>query len=459
MVREDVPGDKRLVAYVVLQNVSMAMQDSLRQHAMAKLPVEMVPAAFVIVESIPLNINGKVERNALPQPSNRPELEAVYHAPETDLERRLTRIWQELLRLDHIGVNDNFFDLGGHSLLAARLIARIEKQTGTNIPMATLFEAPTVAQLAARLRQRSYAGSWSPLVELHVPEEISTAKPFFCVHSLGANLVSLRKIASLTRGDRPIYGLQPHGLDGHQEPFESIELMASAYLAEIRKKQPEGPYLLGGVCLGGVIAYEMAQQLRAAGGTVGLLILIDSYAPGQNRHLRSRSPLSQYLDRHLGEMLLLTGVAQLRYIARWLANGGIRFGRVLGFQENSSLARATRNVARAHRRAIFAYKPKPYPGKLVQLICGHASHRSYEDRRLAWSSLALSGFEVRLVPGNHLTMVEEPHARVLAQELQFCFDRLVGTVSSGTVQMEPEQAPDKMPAHRLAQSRITALAS
>jgi amino acid adenylation domain-containing protein len=440
MVREDVPGDKRLVAYIVPQNASIVIQDSLRQHAMTKLPAEMVPAAFVIVESIPLNTNGKVDRRALPRPSDRPELAALYHAPETNLERKLTLMWQELLRLDHIGVNDNFFDLGGHSLLAARLVARIEKQMGTNIPMATLFEAPTIAQLASRLKQRSYEGSWSPLVELYMPEEISTAKPFFCVHSLGANLVSFHKIAALMRGDRPIYGLQPHGLDGREEPFESIELMATAYLEEIRKKQPQGPYYIGGICLGGVIAYEIAQQLGAAGEVVALLVLIDSYAPAENPYLHSRSPLNEYLDRHLGEMLLLPGVARLGYIARWLSNGGIRFGRALGFQENSSLARATRKVAKAHRHAIFTYKPKPYAGKLVQLMCGDASHRSYEDRRLAWSSLAPSGFEVRLVPGNHLTMVEEPHAQILAQELQFCFDRVTGTVNRSSLQAEQGQA-------------------
>ena len=458
MVREDVPGDRRLIAYIVTHSAVSEIQDSLRQHAKAKLPAEMVPAAFVIVESIPLNVNGKVDRKALPVPSDRPELTAVYHAPETDLERQLTLMWQDLLGLDSIGVDDNFFDLGGHSLLAARLIARIEKQMGTNIPMATLFEAPTISQLASRLRQGSYEGSWSPLVELHVPKEGTTANPFFCVHSLGANLVSFRNIAAWTRADRLIYGLQPHGLDGRQEPFETIEQMASGYLEEVRKKQPQGPYLLGGVCLGGVIAYEMAQQLYAVGESVGLLVLIDSYAPGKNRHLRSRSALSAYLDRHLGELLLLPSVARPGYIARWLTNGGIRFGRALGFQENSSLARATRRVASAHRRAIVSYKPKAYPGRVVQLMCGNASHRSYEDRRLAWSSLA-SRFEVRLVPGDHLSMVEQPHARVLAQELQVCFDRVDGTINSSSLQPERVQALHTALKPRLPEGRVAALAS
>jgi len=423
MVREDVPGDKRLIAYVTPRSGCEASQDSLRQHTAEKLPAHMVPAAFVVLDSMPRNVNGKVDRRALPPPKERPKLDESYRSPKTDLETELTQIWQELLRVEQIGVNDNFFDLGGHSLLAARLIARIEKQVRVNIPMATLFEAPTIAQLTARLKQRSYESAWSPLVELHVPYRSMTAQPFFCVHSLGANLVSFRNVAALMHGERAIYGLQPHGLDGRQKPFATIETMASAYLREIRKKQASGPYLLGGVCLGGVVAYEMAQQLRAAGEAVTLVAMIDSYLPGKLSHLHSRSPLTEYLDRHLGEMLLLPGAARLKYLARWIANGGIRFGRALGLREKSSLAEATREVAAVHCRAIFSYEAKPYVGKVAQLMCSDAASRSYEDRRLAWSALLPAGMEVRLIPGNHHTMVEAPYAQVLAHELETCLDR------------------------------------
>jgi amino acid adenylation domain-containing protein len=425
LVREDQPGDKRLTAYVTLRRPLPAAQDSLRRHAKDKLPPHMLPAAYVVMDSIPLNTNGKVDRQALPAPGDRPDLSQGYQAPQSDLERKLTRIWRELLKLDHIGVNDNFFDLGGHSLLAARLIARIEKETGDNIPVATLFEAPTIAQLGVRLSQHTYASAWSPLVRLSAPENDTTAPPFFCVHSLGANLVSYRKIAALMRHDRTVYGLQPHGLDGRQEPLESIEAMASAYIEEIRKKQPHGPYYVGGVCIGGVLAYEIAQQLRAADEDVALVVLIDSFLPGPLQYLQSRPSLTEYLDWHLGEMLLLPALARFKYLGVWLGNGGTRLRHALGWTEHSALARATKKVAEAHRRAMLAYKPNRYDGKMVQLMCGEASHRAYEDRRLAWSSLAPEGFEVRIVPGNHLTMVEDPHVRVLAQELQSCLDRAV----------------------------------
>jgi thioesterase domain-containing protein len=232
------------------------------------------------------------------------------------------------------------------------------------------------------------------------------------------------------RGDRAIYGLQPHGLDGHQKPLDSIETMASAYLREIRKKQANGPYLLGGICLGGVVAYEMAQQLRAAGEAVTLVAMIDSYLPGKLSYLHVRSPLIEYLDRHLGEMLLLPSTKRLKYLARWIVNGGIRFGRAFGFREKSSLAEATRKIAAAHRRAIFSYEAKPYAGEVAHLICSDAACRSYEDRRLAWSALLPAGMSVQFIPGDHHTMVEAPYAQVLARELETCLDRATDAAPS-----------------------------
>jgi amino acid adenylation domain-containing protein len=426
MVREDQPGDKRLVAYVTLRRPLPSSQEVLRQHVKDKLPAHMCPSTFVIVDALPLNTNGKVDRKALPAPYQQPDVTNCHEAPQTDLEQTLKRVWQEILGIDDLGLNDNFFDLGGHSLLAARLIARIEKETGNNIPIATLFEAPTIAQLAHKLQHRSFSGGWSPLVELHKPAESTSTNPLFCVHSLGANLVSFHRVASLLQGDRPKYGLQPHGLDGQQQPFDSVEQMASAYLKEIRKKQPHGPYYLGGVCIGGVVAYEMAQQLRAAGEEVGFVGLIDSFLPGKLNYLHTRSSLMEYLDMHLGEALLLHGMGRLRYLARWAANGAVRLVRALGWQDDSSLGRATRHVAKAHTRAVLAYQPKPYAGKVTQFMCSDGAWRSYEDRRLAWSTLASKGLEIHVVPGNHLTMVEDPNVRALAQQLQLCLDRVSG---------------------------------
>lgn len=423
LVREDAPGDRRLVAYITLKEPLASPEESVRLHVAAKLPANMVPAAFVVLDRLPVNANGKVDRKALPPPSSRPEMKSGYTAPRTELERMLSRVWCELLGIDRVGVDDNFFDLGGHSLMAARLVAQIEKETGQNIPVATLFAAPTVAALAAKLQDRTYVGAWAPLVELRAPAGKTAAPPFFCIHSLGANLVSFHKLATLLRPDRAIYGLQPHGLDGKQKPLDNLEAMAAAYLEEIRKQQAEGPYYVGGICLGGVIAYEVARRLEAAGQQVPLLVLMDSFMPGAPRYLHVRSRPAEYLDFHLGEFLLSSGIGRLKYVARWIGNGFVRLGRALGLGLSDSVSRATHNVAEANYRAMLGYAPAPYAGRITQLMCSDWAERSYEDRRLAWSALAQGGFEVRIVPGNHLTMVEEPHVRVLAVELQRCLDR------------------------------------
>ncbi len=167
----------------------------------------------------------------------------------------------------------------------------------------------------------------------------------------------------------------------------------------------------------------MAQQLEAAGEKVELLAFIDVFLPGKLQYLHSRPASIEYLDRHLGNLLLLPGFERLRYLSRGLASIGNRLNRFLGRSDKGFLARMTRKIAVAHHRAILSYQPKPYAGRIVQLLCSDAPNRVYEDRRLAWSALVSGGFELRVVPGNHLTMVEEPNASILARELQACLDR------------------------------------
>ena len=450
MVREDQPGDKRLTAYLTLHQTLPNPQETLRQHTKQKLPAHMLPAAFVVLDAIPTNTNGKVDRKALPAPVDRPELGSTYQEAHGDLEQTLTVIWRELLRVDQVGVNDNFFDLGGHSLLAARLIARIEEETGQNMPVAGLFEAPTIAKLAAKLRSKDHAASWSQLVQLRAGEKTDTSSaPLFCVHSLGANLVSFHKIASLMRGSRPVYGLQPQGLDGKEKPLESIEAMAASYVKEISKIQPRGPYYLGGVCIGGVLAYEIAQQLQARGEEVALVALIDSFLPGKLQYQHARRNWIEYLDGHVGEMLRRPLWKSLTYFCRWAKNGGVLLARALGFRDNSSLAEATRQIAEAHIKAANTYQPKPYVGKLIQFMCSDGPHRSYEDRRLAWSVLVRGGFEVRIVPGDHLSMVVEPNVAVLSEQLEAALDRIDGisAVSAHPFRREQIQTTKPIPSH------------
>ena len=424
VMRENAAGDKRLVAYMLPAGAGEPSSSEVRQHVERLLPAYMVPSVFIFVAAFPMTPNGKIDRNALPTPDAAVRVAACETvSPQTPLEVTLLRIFEQVLDVGSVGVMDNFFELGGHSLLAARLITRIEKETGHNIPVATLFEAPTVQQLARKLNNHTYTSAWSPLVQLRKAGS-SDAEPLFCIHWLGAKLVTFQKLASLLRDDRPVYGLQPKGLDGREEPLQSIREMAAAYVREIRASHPHGPYHLAGSCLGGVVAFEIAQQLVAEGEQVGLLMLIDSFMPGALEYQHDRSCVTRCLDWYFGEFLLSPAAA----IKRWLREGmRLAFGRD---RDGGSLTRASDRLREVNFKAAATYHPVSYPGKVTLLMCSDAPFRSYEDRRLAWSSVAEGGLDVHVVPGNHVTMETEPNIHVMGEHLQRCFDRLNGQLTS-----------------------------
>jgi len=453
VAREDErPGEKRLVAYVVGNhqmaangnghNTSSALPQAETNggnshHAPAVMPSQgewriflkeflpdyMVPARFVILDELPLTPNGKIDRKRLPLPVDTEISGDDFLAPRDSLELQLAKIWEKVLGKQPIGIRDNFFDLGGHSLLAVRLFMQIEQVFERSLPLAVLFQAPTVEQLATVLREQGWSSSWSSLVPLHAG---GSAAPFFCVHSLGANLVSYQSLASRMDQDQPFYGLQPAGLDGEQESHTRVEEMAEHYLKEIRALQPEGPYFLGGVCLGGTIAFEMAQQLRRAGEEVALLALIDSYRPGRIDYMPQIhwQGLPLLADYHLGNMLLRDPAKQLRYAQERARNLYLRLHRSLrpdaGKQgsEVGSFERNLRRVYEANSQAEQHYRPEVYPGKITLLWSSETTTRSYLDRRLHWSELAAGGLEVHAIPGDHMSMIEEPYVNVLAGKLQ-----------------------------------------
>ena len=417
--------EKRLAAYFewdgpAVPPTPVQISRALKQ----KLPEYMVPSEYVIMERLPLTPNGKIDRNALPEPPARDAAENDFIAPRDELEQQLAAIWEQVLRVKPVGITQNFFELGGHSLLAARLISKIEKVTGHNLPVATLFRSPTVESFANTIRSQDWEAFWSPLVEL----QHGSTSPFFCVHPLGGALSRLRKLATLSGSEQRFYGLQPYGLDGKHEPHASVEEMARAYIDEIRRIQPRGPYRIGGFCLGGLVSFEMGQQLRAEGEEVSLLLMIECYFPAAPEHLHTRGDRLAWADNHLGELLRLSTSEKLGYIGRRIGRAALRIGtnlvpRKLRESGESSLTRAIRHVTQANLRAALNYHPHTYPGKVTLFCCAEKSTRSYEDRRLAWSQVAAGGLEVHLVPGNHLSILDDPHIEIVANKLRSCLER------------------------------------
>jgi len=271
------PDGDRLVGYVLPRGEEAPAIDELRRALAGKLPDYMVPADFVVLERLPMLPSGKLDRRALPAPPPRRGTqagEAGHVAPRTPLEEMLAGLWSEVLGVERIGVRDSFFALGGHSLLAVRLMARIRERCGRELPLATLFRAATVERLAALLLAGSAPPTRMAVVELTAPVNGFQARPFFCVHPAGGNVLCYAELARALGPDQPFYGLQLPDLEV-LGPTPTVEAMAAHYVAAIAAVSPVGPYALGGWSLGGAIAYEMACQLRAAGREVDLLALID----------------------------------------------------------------------------------------------------------------------------------------------------------------------------------------
>ncbi|WP_263251409.1 amino acid adenylation domain-containing protein [Saccharopolyspora rosea] len=299
VVREDTPGDKRLVAYVVGGRADAA---ELRRHAAESLPDYMVPAAVVFVDALPLMPNGKLDRNALPAPDLG---EAVGDdMPRNPTEEVLCGLFAEVLGLPRVGVHDVFFDLGGHSLLAAKLIGRVRDALGARLNVGSLFAAPTPAGLAERLQ----TGGRDALDILLPLRTDGTAEPLFCVHPAAGLAWPFSGLLKHIDADRPIYGVQSRGLAEPRPVAATLHEMAAEYLEHVRAVQPHGPYHFLGWSFGGVVAHEMSTQLQAQGEQVRFLCMLDSYPkdvwdelPSEAEALRALLYMAGYDMTRLGE--------------------------------------------------------------------------------------------------------------------------------------------------------------
>jgi amino acid adenylation domain-containing protein len=270
IVREDRPGDTRLVAYLIGTSTPTALSAALRE----VLPAYMVPSAFVFMDQFPQTPNRKIDRKALPAPDQTVASE-TFVAPRDATEINLANAFAKLLGLPQVGIHDDFFAIGGHSLLAVQLMAEINRLFGVELPVSTLIQHGTVAQLAARLRGETSSES-SMLLTLRPGKEV---QPLWLFHPIGGNVFCYLELTRNLHADRPVLAFQAPGLDSDGEAEVTVEAMARRYLEQLRQHQPSGPYLLGGWCFGGVIAFEAARQLRDAGEMVTGLALIDTRAP------------------------------------------------------------------------------------------------------------------------------------------------------------------------------------
>jgi amino acid adenylation domain-containing protein len=288
--------ERGLAAYLVARPDHNPTDEELRAHTAKTLPAYAVPAAWMRLERLPLTGNGKIDIAALPDPETGPEgrRRSTEQVQMDELERELVAIWQRSLDITDIHPDDDFFALGGHSLRAVELFDTIERRLGRRLPLTTIFEAPTVRGLALALREDGWRAAHGSLVALTAT---GSRPPLFFMTAGDGNSVGYGALARNLGPDQPFYALQPRGIDGGAPLHNSVESMAAHYLRAIRRVEPNGPYLLGGRCLGALVAYEMARRLRADGQEVTLLAVLDSGGPERHtRRLADGTPFDQFMN-------------------------------------------------------------------------------------------------------------------------------------------------------------------
>ncbi|MPZ75766.1 MAG: amino acid adenylation domain-containing protein, partial [Deltaproteobacteria bacterium] len=438
VTKEDSTGEIHLVACVVPAQNKTITQNELQGYLKERLPNYMVPAGIIALNSLPLTPNGKINRDGIPFPNLQLNGADSRVLPRNSMELQLVKIWQELLEVQTVGIRDNFFDLGGHSLLAIRLIAQIENLTGKNIPAATLFRAPTTELLSAYLQEEDQSKAWLNLIPIQTS---GSNLPLFLIHGESINLFLSGHLGK----DRPLFSLEHQSQDGNKAFYTKVETIAAHYLKEIRSVQPEGPYLLAGYSFGGVVAFEIAQQLQREKQEVALLALRDTMGVnGQQNSIASMLWNASGAKKFSGVF-----GACLRRRERRATHGAneISFHSLAGLRNFSTyvLKRCSKKIRRAMKtvlcfgyvkmgysipptlrstyifnvylKAARKYVPLPYPGRVIYF----KSALNLSDSLLSWRDLVNGGLQVYDIPGDHSYIKKGPYvdawASILKKEL------------------------------------------
>lgn len=472
---ENLPEDNCLVAYVVLKPDRTSTIADLRNYLKQKLPTLMIPSAFVFLDTIPLTPNGSIERLALPIPDLTKEHSQAFVASRDDLEAQLTQIWEQLLNIPSIGINDNFFDLGGDSLMAVRLFSKIEETCGKKLPLSVLLPAPTIAQLADVLREES-ADAWNPLVLIQAGN--SSKPPLFCIHGAGFNVLIYRQLAMNLNPDQPVYGLQARGLDGGSTKVgDRIEDLATDYVQQILTVQPQGPYFLAGLSNGGIIALEMAQQLLARGEETAFLGMFDTYGPngayllpslprfGASLYYMMRYSLPRLikksrLEKQIPSLTQMLNKAKAKPLEQNAHESGDQ-GNQLNASEHiattadvvesknklenwmnqvsqyifehspwsfftpkevlgdvvGNTSEVLKKLEERYSKTYKTYAPKTYLGQITLFRATEAPPGYHTEFYLGWDKVAMSGVKVFKIPGHHTSLMS---STLLAKKIEQC---------------------------------------
>ncbi|HMR84063.1 MAG TPA: amino acid adenylation domain-containing protein, partial [Niabella sp.] len=418
IVKEGSPGNGYLVSYIVLQDGAAATdkaKEKWREALHSKLPDYMIPSIFIMLEELPLTANGKVDHRKLPVP----EIEQQkYIAPQTEEEVLLARIWSEIFNREQIGVYDDFFNLGGHSMIAIKVMAKIEEVTGIRLPIATLFEAPTIKGLAKRIAGKTESHINRVLVPI---KENGTRPPVYLIHGGAFNILLYKQLAPFLNEDQPLYGIQALGLDGDLTHLDSIESIAARYLTEVLEQNPKGPYILMGYSYGGLVAYEMARRLTAMGKEIRMLGILDTNVSDRTisnvviprlffkikHQLKKVVFISTNLFKHPKDVI--------KY--QWLLFNR-RFNKSHKEEKEEQIYDYNSKVVDAYDKAYITYEIKPSD---LSVHVFRVKERIYfidDFAYLGWKRYAKGGVVVHDIAGDHKTFLLPPNNKILTEKIQ-----------------------------------------
>ncbi len=441
MAREDQKDDQRLVAYVVPEkhiqqtnsvishqnwesldgvvHVPYEFNQKCRQAIMTSLPSYMAPNDIVFLQKLPLTPNGKIDRKKLPKPNvHQQHSSELSTTLTTSTEDMVSCLWQELLRIKRVGLHENFFELGGHSLIAIKLTKALEKKTGVQLPLTSLFEYPTVHLLSKKIdthfkiieeeKSKMNSVNWNCLVPI---KPSGSKPPLYVVHGAGLNVLFLHTLAGNMDVEQPVYGLQGLGLNGKNDiSYNSVEEIAAAYIKEILLQNPKGPYALAGFSMGGLIAFEMAKQLKSIKKNVTFLGMLDAftynYSESQSKMERVKQDVAFKIRQQLyGCSLLIKHPEmkfwQLKHFFYKNTHALYHFFKYHAKIDPSDIFFHISKSRKKYVKALRKYRPTPLNCR-IDLFKATKHHYYIDDfEYFGWKPYALNGVNVYQFDGDH----------------------------------------------------------
>ncbi|MGA7442672.1 MAG: amino acid adenylation domain-containing protein, partial [Candidatus Sulfotelmatobacter sp.] len=427
MAREDKPGDKRLVAYVLPSSQQEFSASSLRDSLKQRLPEYMIPSAFVKMDAFPLSPNGKINRRGLPAPDWSESRSVVAIAARDDLELLLANIWRKILGVPEVGVTDNFFELGGHSLLAARVLSEVERATGKVVPLSALFRGATVESLAQWIR--SEAGTEHEPVVMEI-QSGNAGLPFFAIVPPGEEALGYAMLARHLGSQQTVYKIQGHAPIVGTRPYTEQEMqsLGKEYATAIRSVQPDGPYCLGGLCDGTHIGERVVLELEAQGQQVALFAIIDTWVlqnsqrPWLWRIAYFQQRVQEARSRTFGEQFQLFKRAAVNQVRR-LA------GKVHAQNEWRQSYWPENYIPTCFRAPVILFKRPKQPYYYVK------------DPLMGWGARTKSGVEVHEIELDHLHLLREPQVRELGERLAACIHGVNHQSGHARKLLDPRREP------------------